>query len=317
MLLGEISLNIVHELERFPTRYWEVTKAAIRFILSQTLVKKWRRNYIIMPASASQLYVNPQENRGKVLYMMNGVTQTRLHHFWRNAVTTVQPDLVLDVGVNYGECLFSVTYPQHCKIYGVEANAGLKKYIERSRKHHPNHRRIRMNYAIATDRNEPTRTFYVHKKWSGLSSVIPKDTNDLASYETHAVRTITIDALLQNQPLETMKLLFKIDVEGNEYHVLQGMLRTLEKCAQTIGMIEFDSHYLLRAGCDLDQYLALLQQHFSIYIYVKDKALVRFETITFKKVQSLFWKKHVHTDFILVSPNQPLPELGLSVTTLP
>lgn len=53
----------------------------------------------------------------------------RLTNFWINAINEYSPDLLIDVGVNYGECIFSTNYPKHTQIYGIEANRDLLKYF--------------------------------------------------------------------------------------------------------------------------------------------------------------------------------------------
>ena len=100
-------------------------------------------NRIVLPSS-NILYVNSEENRGRALLISDGMTQKRLTQFWCNAVEVIRPDLTIDVGVNYGECIFSTIYPTHTKIYGVEANRNLLPYIKKSREAHPNKSQIRI-----------------------------------------------------------------------------------------------------------------------------------------------------------------------------
>jgi FkbM family methyltransferase len=294
-------------------RLREVTKFTLKYILAHTFVKQWRTNRIQLPHSSHYVYVNPYENRGRVLMMMNGMTQPRLNHFWKRAVALYQPTLVIDVGVNYGECLFSVKYPDHCNILGVEANVKLRKYIERSRRKHPDRERIHMVYAIASNKTQMNQPFFVHKLWSGLSSAGAKPMHDLKNYETQYIQSVTLDQLLHEQPLEAHKVLFKIDVEGNEQRVLEGMLSTIERCGQMLGIVEFDSNYLVAAGADLDAYLQSLQSRFQLYFYAKDRELVHIPEVSYEKLQQWYRRKHIHTDILLVSPGTQLPQLDVKI----
>lgn len=218
-------------------RYWEITKSTARYILAHTFVKRWRSNYIKHPGTSHAIYINPSENRGRVLLMMNGITQPRLDNLWKIAVSTYKPTLVIDVGVNYGECLFSVSYPENCHVIGIEANLHLKKYIERTRKNHPDRARMRMIYAIASNEIKQNQHFYVDKWWSGLSSAVPKHLSNRKRFEKHEVKSVTIDSILQGQPLAQQKVLFKIDVEGNEQQVMEGMVESIERCEHMLGSL--------------------------------------------------------------------------------
>lgn len=297
-------------------RYWDILKSTARYVLSRTIIRKWRTDRIVLPGSSRVLYVNPTENRGRILYMTGGMTQPRLNLFWNQAVATFRPSLVVDVGVNYGECLFSVTYPKRCHVIGIEANPNLLPYIERSKKVHPNRKRIQTVYAMASDEEHEEQSFYIHEYWSGLSSASLGKANVPKHYKQHFIASITIDSLLGKHSLHKEKILFKIDVEGHEEKVIKGMLQSIEHCPQMLGFMEYDSKYLAKSGTDANAFLEFLQERFDLYVYLNNQELVRFGQISLGKLQKLFKKQNIHTDIILASRGVIIPKIYSQLTTL-
>lgn len=295
--------------------FWQIAKSACKFYLSQWFVKKWRRDAIPLPSSGARMFVDVRENRGRALFILEGQTQPRLHRFWQQAVHQWQPDYVLDVGVNYGECLFSVRYPEHCQIVGIEANLALKPYIERSKSTHPNHPQMRLHYAIASDQAMQQQTFYVNKYWSGISSAVSGRRFFKKMYQSHVVDQITVDSIWSTQPLENSKLLFKIDVEGYEPKVLAGMKTLIRRCPHMLGFIEFDSDYIERAGYEANQFLQTLSADFEVYAYLANERLVRITGFKMAELQRIFEANSIHTDFVIVSPNMQWPIMNEWIET--
>lgn len=297
-------------------RYWEILKSTARYVLSRTIIRQWRTDRIVLPDSSRILYVDPTENRGRILYMTGGMTQPRLNLFWKTAVASFRPTLIVDVGVNYGECLFSVTYPKNSKVIGIEANPNLQPYIERSKKIHPNRKKINTVYAMASNEDSEKQSFFINKYWSGLSTAALGKPNGSKHYQQHDIPSITLDSLLSQYPLNKEKLLFKIDVEGHEEKVIQGMLQSIKNCSHMLGFIEFDSKYLAKSDTDAHAFLSLLQEHFNLYVYLNNQELYHFKQISLEKLQLLFKKKHIHTDIILASPGMKIPEIYSQIIRL-
>ncbi|MCY9667773.1 FkbM family methyltransferase [Paenibacillus alginolyticus] len=297
-------------------RYWEILKSTARYVLSRTIIRQWRTDRIVLPGSSRILYVDPTENRGRILYMTGGMTQPRLNLFWKTAVANFRPTLIIDVGVNYGECLFSVTYPKNSKIIGIEANPHLQPFIERSKKIHPNRKKINTVYAMASNEDSDKQSFFINKYWSGLSTAALGKEDVSKAYQQHDVPSITLDSLLSQYPLDKEKLLFKIDVEGHEEKVIQGMLNSIKNCPNILGFIEFDSKYLAKSDTDAHAFLTFLQVHFNLYVYLNNQELYYFEQISLEKLQLLFKKKHIHTDIILASPGVTIPEIYSQIIQL-
>jgi len=279
--------------ENYP-RTWKFLIDLGIFLKYKTLIISKIPNEIVLPSS-NTIFVNSEENRGRAMLISNGMTQKRLTNFWSKAVNEYSPDLVMDVGVNYGECIFSTNYPSHTQIYGIEANRDLLKYIHQSREVHPNKAQIKIFNVFAADKEEE-KTFYVDKHWSGTSSAAYRPAHDMIEQKT--VRTVTIDSIVE-EDVTNKNILFKVDVEGFEAFVLRGMTELIQKSASALGFIEFNSEYMEKAGVDVNDFLQFLQQHFSVYIYNKNE-LVNGSQLTLSDLKKRFGSNYVHTDMILV-----------------
>jgi FkbM family methyltransferase len=285
----------------FLLKMWENYPRTWKFLIDLGLFLKYKTlnnskipNEIVLP-SFNTIFVDSEENRGRALLISNGMTSKRLTNFWINAVNEYSPDLVIDVGVNYGECIFSTNYPTHSQIYGIEANRDLLKYIHQSREVHRNKVQIKIFNVFAADKEEE-KTFYVDKHWSGTSSAAYRPTHDMIEQTT--VRSVTIDSIVE-EDVTNKNMLFKVDVEGYEAFVLRGMTELIQKSASALGFIEFNSEYMEKSGVNLNDFLRFLQQHFSVYIYIKNE-LVNGSQLTLSDLHKLFGSNYIHTDMILV-----------------
>ncbi|HWO95973.1 MAG TPA: FkbM family methyltransferase [Bacillus sp. (in: firmicutes)] len=295
--------------EKYP-KTWKLLIDAGILLKYKTLNINRLPNQIKLP-SCHVIYVNPRENRGRALLIKDGVTQARLAVFWSQAVRQYKPSLVVDVGVNYGECLFSVSYPSGTRVYGIEANQHLFQYIMKSREEHPNKEQIHLVHAFASDRQEEEQLFYIDTHWSGTSSASYMPSHQMVK-ET-VVPTITIDSLFETEEIYTHDLLFKVDVEGFEGFVLKGMEKVLKNCRSAVGMMEFDSHYIQNSGMDIEELFGFLQRYFTIYVYDMSDRIVPIPALTYTKLQKLFKSEYVHTDFLLLSDNVEKNRLGLDI----
>jgi FkbM family methyltransferase len=254
------------------------------------------------------LYVNPNEARGSKLIEAGGITQPPLTKFWEAAVRTWNPTIVIDAGVNYGEVLFLPQYGNETLLYGIEANEDFIPYHIKSIKEHPNQKQFNLIYALAMEHEEESIPFYINKKWSGASSSASA-CGTSNNYEKKMIKSIRIDRLFEGFAWNrTHRLLFKIDVEGFEEHVIRGMTNLLESCKQSIGYIEFDNYLLQRAGTDAEQFLSFLSSQFDVYVQDKDQ-LMPVSPPSIATLQGHFKKKDFHTDLVLFSDRQIRNEL--------
>jgi FkbM family methyltransferase len=300
----------------FFLKMWERYPKTWKMLIDLGILLKYKTlninkipNKIVLPSS-NILYVNSDENRGRALLISNGITQKRLTHFWNRAVEVYNPELIIDVGMNYGECIFSTIYSLHTKIYGIEANPDLLKYILQSRESHPNKSQITIINAFASDKDDEQKIFFIDKHWSGTSSACYMPSHN--RIEKVPVRSITIDSLFK-EDLTNKNVLFKIDVEGYEAFVLKGMTNLIDKSASALGFIEFNSEYIEKSGINVDDFLVFLQTYFTIYIYKIDDTLVKADLITYKDLQKMFGSTYIHTDFILVTDEKIMKSLDITI----
>ncbi|MFC4322925.1 FkbM family methyltransferase [Litchfieldia salsa] len=285
------------------SKLWLKYPRTWKYILNIGLLMKYKTikleelpTYIRLRSSFN-LHIDPNENRGRALLISNGITQKHVVKFWEESVKAFSPTTVLDIGVNYGECLFSVEYPSKAKIYGIEANKQLLSFINKSKSTHPNQKQIKIINAFASNKEQKTQAFYVDKNWSGTSS--GKEIYS-GMVEKHLVKTITVDSLLKEEKLFKERILFKIDVEGYEPFVLEGMKSVIKKSAEVLGIIEFDSTYIKRSGTNIDLFLKKLSVNFKIYMFDNFGELHLIADPTMTSLQDMFKSREIHTDLILV-----------------
>ncbi|MEZ4647979.1 MAG: FkbM family methyltransferase [Candidatus Eisenbacteria bacterium] len=238
--------------------------------------------------SSNVLFADPTEPRGRGLLRDSCAGQPEVKAMWMRILERVRPDIVLDVGVNYGEFLFMPTYAAGTRIYGVEAAPALEPFLRRSRAHHPNRDQIELVFAAAGPEHGGTLVFHVDPASSGKSSVVVE--SEGGSSIDVEVPCISIDGLLAPK-LDARKveaahsatadatrptLAFKIDVESYEEEVLSGMSETLNAC-DAVGLIEFDPPRLLSLDRSPDRFLGALAERFSIWAVQRGSELRRIE----------------------------------------
>ncbi|MBM6619525.1 FkbM family methyltransferase [Bacillus suaedaesalsae] len=289
------------------SRLWTMYPKAWKYVVNIGLFIKYKTlniqklpSKIKLPSSFT-IHINPTENRGRALLIKNGITQQQLGTFWRESVSSFMPSIVLDIGVNYGECLFSVQYPEHTKIFGIEANHHLMKYVIKSLSEHPNRSQMRIIHAFASNENQQEQEFYIDKNWSGTSGGKPIYSDRI---EKDTVQTITIDSLLNDIDVTQQKVLFKIDVEGYEAFVLEGMKNMIEMCKELLGIIEFDSKYIKQTGVHIDEFIYYLSTTFELFIYDKRGTLQPMTETMCKELQKIVQTKDVHLDIVLHKRNE-------------
>ena len=193
------------------------------------------RNRIIF-LRRGPMYVDTSESRGMRLWREAGVTHLRISHAWRAALSIMEPDLVLDVGANYGEVALSGRYPATADIVLVEPNPALIHYLERSIEARSTASGGRWSLLKAAASNHTgTASFHLNRTSSGLSRLISSE-----QYSPHGsavdVDLVRLDEL--STPQEKRKILFKIDVEGSEVAALEGLESLLVGADAYCGIVE-------------------------------------------------------------------------------
>lgn len=225
--------------------------------------------------------------------------------FWRAFIAHLKPGLLVDVGLNYGECTFGGDYPEDSLLHGFEANPRLIPHLQASRRDHPACERIHIHHCLVSDAPAEDVPFRVNPDWSGSSSAV-RDINKRKESIEFRLPARTIDSFVPPEHAEGKTLLFKMDVEGYEARALRGFTGTLERVAGSVGFIEFNGQFLTWAGESPDAYLGWLAERFHVY---RIAHLGRRELVAvgaFGELPKLHGDaERVHTDLVLVGRQTP------------
>jgi len=225
--------------------------------------------------------------------------------FWRDFNRHLRPDLVVDVGLNYGECSFGDDYGENARLFGFEANPRLIPFLEESRRHHPVGERMTITNCLVSDEPAEDVPFFVNPDWSGSSSAV-RELNDRPEALKFELAARTLDSVIPRELADKKTLLFKMDIEGYESKALRGFTSTLDAVSRSVGFIEFDGQYIRWAGLDPNEYLDWLQERFHTFrlASIKQKSLRRVDR--FEEIPKLHGDPdRVHVDLILVGKQTP------------
>lgn len=220
--------------------------------------------------------------------------------FWRDFNRHLRPDLLVDVGLNYGECLFGADYAANAELYGFEANPRLIPHLEKTRQGHPAAQRITITNALVSDTLADQVPFFVNPDWSGSSSAV-REMNTRPQTLEFKLPARSIDSIISPEQAIGKTLLFKMDIEGYESRALRGFVNTLGGVACSVGFIEFDAQYITWAGQSPSDYLDWLRTHFRIYRIASIKTKTLRSITCFAELPKLHGDlNRVHVDLVLV-----------------
>lgn len=260
---------------------------------------------IALAGSDHDLYVDPRDPRARKMIIYKSLRGhiPRNQLFWQRACSELAPALAIDVGANYGECLFGTDYSAETRVIGVEANASLMPYLERSRSIHSNQNQIELHNVLAASESAAEVPFWVMKGWSGGSTAVANRTvEDQDDFKKKYVAARSIDEIVgPTDSLPPGPVVFKVDVEGFEPDVLDGMSRLISSGRSLIGIIEFDESYLASAGTDIDCFWESMQKAFDVYWFTDDRHAVCLSGQPYDSVSRLVSRKRIHSDVMLVS----------------
>ncbi len=205
-----------------------------RVAAARLRVRPWVTN-----AEGRRIYVDRTDHRAWRMAVRHGALDGDAVRVWQQLTEIADPDLVLDVGANYGEVLLSASYPSGADIHLFEPNPVLVPHLRRSLQEAGLAGTV---HEIAATRATGVATLNINARTSGASSLVPGRTAD----RTVEVHTAPIDDLVPRGH----RCLFKIDVEGLEAEVLAGMTATLGACDSWMGLVE---HFGRHAPLDLSQ----------------------------------------------------------------
>ncbi|MFZ9936130.1 MAG: FkbM family methyltransferase [Luteolibacter sp.] len=221
--------------------------------------------------------------------------------FWRDFMEKLNPEVAIDVGVNYGECLFGARYAEKTAVYGFEANPRLAPYLRKSRNDHPDAERITIVEGLVSDAIADDIPFYADPSWSGTGSAV-STLNHGPSVVTTRIKARTIDSVIPRGLVDGATLLFKMDIEGYEPRAFDGFRETIDAAKLAVGFIEFDTTYIREAGGNPETYFGGLSRKFNIHRLSgrKGGTLVNvrgFADLPISKAED----QRIHTDLLLTT----------------
>lgn len=175
-----------------------------------------------LTALGCRIYVDPADPRSTELVAAAGDLNPRSLALWRLALAAHPWDLVIDIGVNYGEMLVGAEPPAGAKVVGFEPNLALHPFLIRTLEE--NGIPVDLRPAAVADRTGTAR-FAVDATWSGTSSLETGNYDDPERWRFLEVPVTTLDEVVGDPG---RAFCVKVDVEGFERQVVsggQGVLR--------------------------------------------------------------------------------------------
>lgn len=206
--------------------YWR-----IRLRISRVVFAVVRPSRIRMP-NGRVLYLDRADARSFALWEKSGNVNRRSMALWRALLRLHPWSLILDVGANHGEMLLLPELPRNAQIYAFEPNPALVPLLRRSL---ADSRIAAEVVEAAVGSIDGHIAMHVDLHWSGTSSLIAANTS--GAYKTVEVPITRLDTFLAGLNLNG-SLLVKIDVEGLEWDVLQGLLPALDRWDRVAIMAE-------------------------------------------------------------------------------
>ncbi|MFS0865178.1 hypothetical protein [Fredinandcohnia sp. 179-A 10B2 NHS] len=235
---------------------------------------------VTIAGSDHELYVKRDTHKGRHLMKYNGITNPKLTNLWRDAISQFQPDIVIDVGAQFGEVLFSTTYEKETKIIAFEMNPEYIPYLIKSKQNHPNFSQI---------------------------EIIPTTSATLVSNQ------VVYEALPQLVPLEDKnygRLLFNMRLDGFESFFLKRLKGVVDSCEQVVGYIEFNSIQLKENGVNIEEYIHYLEEHFTIFIHASTNKLIKLDSLNIPSLKRVVNKPYIITHLLLTTDSRLIETLG-------
>lgn len=165
------------------------------------------------------MYTLVNDERADALRDAAGDLNPMSLQLWRLLCARTAWDLVLDVGANYGEMLLSFDLPERATVIAFEPSPEVVACLRQSVVESGLAIRVE---ALAVGAAAGQRTLFVDPKWSGTSTTAAEHARD--GSRPVAVDVVRLDEYLDATPEGTRdRVLVKIDVEGGERDVLEGL----------------------------------------------------------------------------------------------
>jgi FkbM family methyltransferase len=202
---------------------------------------------------SGELHVDPVDRRGKRLLAAGGALNPKTHLMWKELLARGCWTHIVDVGANYGEMLLNADMPPEAHIFAFEPNPVVVPHLRRNL--------VRAGLtatviASAVSNQTGLARLLVDRKQSGRTRLCDGETDhDARADDLVDVPTTTLTAALGGVPAAAgMRALVKIDVEGHEQKVLQGLMDMLEPMSDFAALVEVQHLSLADIGWIEDRF---------------------------------------------------------------
>jgi FkbM family methyltransferase len=224
-------------------------KSRLLRILLQRIVKSERDVVVKAKKGIRYLLPNINEALGFSIYI-NGSYEEKFVDFIADNIP--ENGIFVDAGANIGCICIPVSKKRpDVKIIAIEASPRVFGYLDHNVKQNRCHNIIVVNKALS-DTNDETVEFYSPDGLFGKGSLSP-----IFTKAGETVSTITVDSLIRQFSFSRIDLM-KIDVEGYEKKVFQGMNNLFDDKKVRSILFEFVDWAESNAGCkagDAQEYL--------------------------------------------------------------
>jgi FkbM family methyltransferase len=178
-----------------------------------------------------RLQLDPADRRAQALWLRRGILDAAAGCAWCELARRVQPDLVIDVGANYGEMALACEYGEETQLILLEPNPRVASCL----RHTIARAQIGGAEVVECAAGEAAGTadLWLDRSYSGKSSLVKRPNGSTPC----TVPITTIDSFVETRSFS--RLLMKIDVEGAEPKVLAGATATLAAVRCWAVLLEF------------------------------------------------------------------------------
>jgi FkbM family methyltransferase len=241
--------------------------------------------------STKTFRVDPKDDRGRELQLSkNGQLNEPTYAMWEVLLREKSWSDIIDIGANYGEMLVRASFPPSAHVIAVEPNPRIFPLL-RENLHNANVKGDCL--AIAISNKTGLVELCTDLRWSGLSSLEKPENDDSFDKETVLVPAMTVDTLFNDEDLGGRTVLLKIDVEGHEISVLDGMRRVATQCGDLAILVEI-LHLDTSAR-------ALLLENFSVEVYnLPHGSLLKVEPSSIERLDALLQSDDIYKNDVVL-----------------
>lgn len=207
------------------------------------------------------MFGRPGDRRAHRLMRNGGTLQRGLRDRWIEAVLAIDPDLVVDVGANYGEMLLPLGSVGAARLVAVEPSPLVYPYLLQSISSCAElcDRTEVVTAAVGSRSGDRTVSLDLHLEYSGTSRLSELEDSPRESGSVRVqVKTTGLASLLSPG---TRTVAVKLDVEGAEIVALQDLFRDGREIPSTLVLLEVEH-------IDLQQLAAVVP---SMHVFAVDR----------------------------------------------